>query len=192
MRKKIEINRYLNTSIKEVYTSFVISKTSLGVSETTLNSYKYQFRTISNYIDTDKPISELSKRDIEKAIAMMRQSGIAYNSFATYVKFLRTFLHWCSAEGLCSRQVPNVQEKMTVKEPYSDEELQILLKKPKKNCSFAEYRTWVIIHFLLNSGCRAKTLRCIRVSDVLLEKQQVIFRHTKTGKIQVSPLYKRS
>ena len=65
MRKKIEINRYLNTSIKEVYTSFVISKTSLGVSETTLNSYKYQFRTISKYIDIEKPISDLSKRDVD-------------------------------------------------------------------------------------------------------------------------------
>ena len=51
MRRKIEINTHLDTSIKEVYTSFVISKTSLGVSETTLNSYKYQFRTISKYID---------------------------------------------------------------------------------------------------------------------------------------------
>ena len=61
MRRKIEINKYLDTSIKEVYTSFIISKTASGISETTLNGYKYQFRTISKYIDILGKRSDLKK-----------------------------------------------------------------------------------------------------------------------------------
>ena len=53
-------------------------------------------------------------------------------------------------------------EKETVKETYTDEELERLLKRPAKNCDFAEYRSWVIVNFLMNSGCRAATVRNIQ------------------------------
>ena len=69
-----------------------------------------------------------------------------------------------------------------------DEELLILLKKPEKKCDFTEYRNWVIINYLLNAGCRAATVRNIQNQDVDLENRQVVFRHNKNGKIQVSPL----
>ena len=42
-----------------------------------------------------------------------------------------------------------------IKETYTDEELKILLQKPNmKKCTFAEYRTWVVVNFLINSGSR--------------------------------------
>lgn len=63
-----------------------------------------------------------------------------------------------------------------------------LLKKPAPDCNFCEYRNWVIINFLLNSGCRASTVRNILIGDVFLPDSQIIFRHTKTHKVQVVPL----
>ena len=73
-------------------------------------------------------------------------------------------------------------------EGVSDEELSLLLQKPKSDCSFAEYRNWVIINFLLNSGCRAATARNIQIRDVDLAARQIIYRYTKNGKIQTVPL----
>ena len=76
-----------------------------------------------------------------------------------------------------------------MKETYTDEELRLLLKKPNlRQCAFSEYRNWVIINLLLNSGCRAATIRNIRVADVDLEGGLCYFRHTKNKKTQVSPL----
>lgn len=40
----------------------------------------------------------------------------------------------------------------------------------------------------MNCGCRADTIRNIQNRDVDFERKQVIFRHTKTGKIQTIPL----
>ena len=81
-----------------------------------------------------------------------------------------------------------MKEKETVKETYTDEELARLLKKPGRDCGFCEYRAWVIVNFLLNSGCRAATVRNIQNRDVDLQARQIILRHTKVGKIQVIPL----
>ena len=73
-------------------------------------------------------------------------------------------------------------------EGVSDEELSLLLQKPESDCSFAEYRNWVIINFLLNSGCRAATVRNIQIRDVDLAARQIVYRHTKNGKVQTVPL----
>jgi len=84
--------------------------------------------------------------------------------------------------------VPNLKEKETVKETYTDAELSILVARPRKNCDFCEYRNWVIVNYLLNSGCRAATPRNIQNRDVDLDSRQVVYRYTKNGRIQVSPL----
>ena len=91
-------------------------------------------------------------------------------------------------EGYTTLDVPNYKQVETLKETYTDEELLRLLKKPAPDCNFCEYRNWVIINFLLNSGCRAATVRNILIGDVFLPDSQIIFRHTKTHKVQVVPL----
>ncbi len=118
----------------------------------------------------------------------MRAAGLAHNSISTYVRVFRTFLNWCQREGRADLTIPNMKDKETVKETYTDEELSLLLEKPKSDCSFAEYRNWVIINFLLNSGCRAATVRNIQNRDVDLGARQIVYRHTKNGKVQVVPL----
>ena len=62
---------------------------------------------------------------------------------------------WCAGEGYTNITLPKVKEVETVKETYSDEELDLLLKCPSADCQFCEYRNWVIVNFLLNSGCPA-------------------------------------
>ena len=121
----------------------------------------------------------------------MRGAGLAHNTIATYVRIVKTFLNWCRAEGIADIVVPNIREKETVKETYTDEELEVLLRRPAADCQFCEYRNWVIVNFLLNSGCRAATIRNIQNRDVMLADSQVVFRHTKNGKIQVIPLCSR-
>ena len=175
-------------SFKEVYEEFVISKTAQGVSDATLNNYRYHLKAISRYLDTEKDFDEITKKDIERMAAAMRQSGIKHNSIATYLRMLKTFYNWCREENLSAINIRGFKEKETVKETYTDEELKRLLKRPDKGCTFSEYRNWAIVNFLLNSGCRAATVRNIQNKDVDLEAMRVTFRHNKNGKIQVIPL----
>lgn len=98
------------------------------------------------------------------------------------------FFHWCQKQGYSQLTMPQYKGVETFKEPYTDEELLLLLKKPNANCRFSECRTWVVINFCLNAGCRAATTRHILNKDVDFSQNQVFFRHTKSGKIQVIPL----
>ena len=92
------------------------------------------------------------------------------------------------SQGYTTLTVPNYKQVETAKDPYTDEELLRLLEKPKANCNFCEYRNWVIVNFLLNSGCRAATVRNIQNRDVDFSNSRIVFRHTKTHKVQVVPL----
>lgn len=186
--RKITMNRTENKSFEDVFEMFIVSKTAAGISDITIRSYRQHLHSISKFLDIRMPFDELSKSAIDEMIVSMRAAGLAHNTVATYVRVVKTFLNWCNEEGLTDLRIKGIKEKETIKETYTDEELEKLLKKPDKNCNFCEYRNWVIVNFLLNSGCRAATIRNIQNRDVDLSRNQVIFRHNKNGKIQTIPL----
>lgn len=72
------------------------------------------------------------------------------------------------ADFLLSRRAKGLAEKTL--ESYSDAELTALLKKPDiRKTTFAEYRDWVIVNFLLNCGSCAATVGAIQIRDVDLD-----------------------
>ena len=178
-------------TLRKAFNEFTISKRASGIKEKTISTYTNHFKAAMKYMDMDTAFSELSKSDFEQMIVSMRASELAHNSICSYVRTLNIFLNWCAGEGYTNITLPKVKEVETVKDTYSDEELDLLLKRPSADCQFCEYRNWVIVNFLLNSGCRAATIRNIQNRDVSLADNQVIFRHTKNGKIQVIPLCSR-
>lgn len=188
MARKIKMQSSKNQTIEEIFSQFVISRTADGVSDTTIQNYNNHFHSLSRHLDVKMPLGDLRKKDLETMIVSMKKSGLAHNSISSYARVFRTFLNWCREEGHCDVEMPKIADKEVVKETYSDAELLLLLKKPDKDCSFGEYRTWVIINLLLNNGCRAASIRSIQIQDVDLENRQIILRHTKNGKMQVIPL----
>lgn len=191
LRKNSIIKNRKNQTLSEVFPRFVASQTAKGVSDKTIQTYYSHLQCIGKHIDLSLTFTELQKEDIEDMIVSMRESGLAHNSINSYMRVFRTFFHWCQEEGLTELEIPRMKDVETVKPTYSDAELLLLLKKPDKKANFCEYRNWVIVNFFLNCGCRAGTVRQIRNEDVNLEMRQVIFRHTKTGKLQSIPLCER-
>ena len=129
------------------------------------------------------------KADLDDMIVSMRDAGLLPNSINSYMRVLKSFFSWCNEQGLTRLNIPLYKAEETVKETYSDAELTALLKKPDiRKTTFAEYRDWVIINFLLNCGSRAATVRAIQIRDVDLDGGVVFYRHTKNRKAQVIPL----
>ena len=186
--QKIEMSNEQKQNFLEVFEMFITSQAAKGVADITLRNYRYNMKNMQNFFDAEKAFDEVTKRDIESMIVAMRRAGLAHNTIATYNRMLKTFYNWCAAENLSTLSIATIKEKETVKETYTDEELQHLLKRPDKSCDFGEFRCWVIVNFLLNCGCRASTIRNIQNKDVDFAAMQVTFRHNKNGKIQVIPL----
>ena len=178
-------------NLEEAFKEFKIAQSAKGIKDKTIETYTSHFHATSKHLDITLTFAELTKKDLDQMIVSMRNAGLAHNSISSYVRVMKTFLSWCKSEGYTNLSLPNFKQEETVKEVYTDEELDALLKRPSADCPIWEYRNWVIINFLLNCGCRAATIRNIQIQDVSLMEQQVIFRHTKNGKIQVLPLCSR-
>lgn len=173
-------------SIEETFEDFLNSKRANGLKEKTLQTYQAHFNVVAKHLDIEQPIEELSKREMEKALNHLTASS---NSMRSYTATLKSFLSWCLEEDLCNVSISLYKAEETIKDTYTDAELQKLLKKPDtKHCQFAEYRNWVIINLLLNSGSRASTIRNILIKDVDLEGQTISYRHTKNKQVQIVPL----
>ena len=153
MKRKITMNGHDRKAVAEVFDDFVISQTAQGLSEMTLTNYRRHFHSISKHFDIQQTMDELTKSKLEATVVSMRRSGLAHNSISSYCRVLRTFLGWCQREGMTVPPMPQIKDKETVKESYTDDELAAILKRPKKDCSFCEYRNWVIVNFLMNCGC---------------------------------------
>lgn len=188
MHRKIKRIPQTTLSMKGAFDEFVVAQTAKGLAEPTIKNYHAHFHSISKHIDIEKSFSDLTQADIDGMIVSMRKSGLATNSISSYVRVFKTFMNWSRQQGYTTLTAPNYKQVETVKEPYTDEELLRLLEKPRANGTFCEYRNWVIINFLLNSGCRAATVRNIQNRDVDLSNSRIVFRHTKTHKVQVVPL----
>lgn len=188
MSKKITFRGHSTQTYAEVFQSFISAKTAEGVADITIRNYHNNLHVISKYLDTSRPLGDITKSDLDEMIVAMRCAGLAHNSISTYVRIVRTFLNWCHGSGRTSLTISNIKDKDTVKETYTDEELAHLLRRPSRDCDFTEYRNWVIVNFLLNSGCRAATVRNIQNRDVDIDARQITLRHNKNGKIQVIPL----
>lgn len=188
MRTKFRGVKPQQATVESRHKEFILSCIGKGLSKKTVDSYQSAFHALSLHLNTSVEMSELTKQDVDKAIDSMRKAELSDQSIKTYIKQFKAFLSWANELGYTELTIPAYKAKETVKDTYSDEELKALLKRPDRACSFCEFRNWVIIQFLLNSGCRASTIRNIQNKDVDLSFNQVIFRHTKTNKIQVSPL----
>ena len=176
-------------SIAETFEDFILAKRAKGLRSKTLFSYVCHFKSVSKHLDVEQDIVNLCKSDLDKMVASMREAGLSANSINSYTKLMKSFLSWCNTEGITTLTIAIYRGEETVKDTYTDQELEKLLKKPDtRKCGFCEYRDWVIVNFLLNSGSRAATVRAIQIRDVDLENGMVHYRHTKNHKAQVIPL----
>ena len=184
-----KIKLVVSATIEETFSDFIISKKTKGLAEKTLQSYQSQFQAVARHIDVKMDIAMLQKTDLDAMIISMRDASLSPNSINSYTRTLKSFFSWCNEQGITRLNIPLYKAEETVKETYSDAELAALLKKPDiRKATFAEYRDWVIINFLLNCGSRAATVRAIQIRDVDLDGGMVFYRHTKNRKAQVIPL----
>lgn len=86
-------------------------------------------------------------------------------------------------------QITMVKTHKQIKETYTDYELEILLRKPKINkTTFAEYRNWVIINYLLATGNRVATVCDLKIKDIDFGTGTIRLCRTKNRREQIIPI----
>lgn len=197
---KLTMKKYQETkTVVELYEKFLLEREAIGISEKALKTYRQKFQSVLRFYDFNIPIDEVSQDDITTLILNMKnkcrldgkETKIKDVTISSYLAALKAFFNWCKEKEYCYITVPNYKFETEPKEVYTHDEIKKLMKKPNlKKCSFCEYRNWVIICFLLNSGCRSATLRNVLIKDLDFDSDMILFRHMKARNVQYVPMGK--
>lgn len=177
----------------ECFEEFIASKRAQRarkVCEKTIETYGAKWHSVCRYVDlASLSADEVSQEHINQLITAMEKAGVKDVTINSYLATVRAFFKWCGENDICSISVEQYAFEDVPKEVYTTEEIQKLMKKPNmKKCGFGEYRNWVIVCFLLNSGCRASTLTNVLIKDLDFSEDMIFFRHMKCRNLQYVPM----
>ena len=176
-------------TFEEAFRQFILHKQAVGLSLGTLETYVYDFKKFSHYIDPRTDISGLQSGTIQVVTGRIANEGLSKNTVRHYTATLSSFLSWARDEGLTEARCEIFHGEESVPETYTEAELMKLLKRPEKgSCTFPEFRNWTIVCLLINNGIRAATVRAILNRDVDLDEGVIYLRHTKRRKALTIPL----
>ena len=187
--QKIKMKDTKNLTKEDIFENFIRRCKIKNLSEATIISYKNKIEPFLEVCSED--ITKISKEDIDIFIEDLKENHKVNDiSVASYLRSVRAFLYYCMDCGYVRNfkiSLPKANKK--VKETYSNEDLQKLLKKPDINtCSFTDYKIWVFENYLLSTGNRLSTAMNVKIKDIDFENGFIMLSKTKNRQQQVIPL----
>ena len=150
---------------------FVSAKRVEGCSERTLNYYK---TTIDNMLNSvNKKVNNIETDDLRKYLADYQLNNQCSKVTIDNVRrILSSFFAWLEDEDYIikspTRRIHKIKTMKTVKETYSDEELE----KMRDSCD--EIRDLALIDFLSSTGVRAGELVNLNIKDIDFENRSCV------------------
>lgn len=179
----------IKKDIDDAFRDFIKHCRVKNLVDSTLDYYENSYYKFREFYNGD--IEDINSTVVDDFILYLREvTEMNDISINTFIKAIRTILYYFMKIGYLEKfNITIYKAEKKVKETYTDAELELLLKKPNlKQCDFTEYRTWVIINFLMGTAARANTICNIRIKDLDLDSAVVLFATTKNKKQQVMPI----
>ncbi len=189
--KRIRLKINTEKSIAEGFDEFIDRCISKNLRPATLKHYTYGWKQISRYIDVNIKIRSISKKTFNDVIVAMKRDNITNQTLYTYARDLKTILYFFMEQDYMERfkvELPKVDTKPI--EPYTEEDIEKLVTKPNKKCSFTQYRNWCITCFILSTGLRLSSVTNVKIKDIDLYQSLIYVQHTKNRKPLIIPLNK--
>lgn len=180
--------------ITQAFEEYMMEKAARNLSPATMKNYEDTFRLFMefNEFDRESTTDEISQQHIFKWINTLKLDGVKPSSINHYLRDVRAFLYWCMNEdreyitpAFKIRMVEGQEEQLKL---FTDEEIELLLEKPRKSDSYADWRTWAIVNWVLATGNRAATICDVKIGDINFSKKEIMLGHTKNKKAQILPL----
>lgn len=191
MRKKISCQIENSITFKEGVEEYLVDCKQRNLRENTLRHYRESYKSIIRVIDEDMYIRDLNENSVGEFVVNCKEKfKINDQTLHTYTRDIKTWMYyWMRQEYIPTFKItlPKVDKKNI--EPYTDEELKKLLKKPNlKTCRFGEYRNWVLVNFILSTGLRLNSFVNVKVKDIDFSNEVVFVNMTKNRKPLIIPL----
>ncbi|MBS7008298.1 tyrosine-type recombinase/integrase [Anaerostipes sp.] len=179
-------------TLKEMFQQFIDFKVINNLSSRTIGYYEKCFQYFSEYFSEENTCDMVTSDTFYGYITYLRTEHPNANdiSINSYLRGIRAILYYGMDRGYIKTfSVKLIKATKKIKETYTDEELRILLKKPDiKKCSFAEYRDWALINYLLGTGNRISTALNVHNCDIHYDSNEIFLSKTKNRRQQIIPL----
>ena len=178
-------------SVQEGYDKFMRVKRMKNLSPDTLKYYEQSFKYFGQFYDVNQPCASITRDTFYDYVEHLQQTRNANTvTINTYVRGLRGLFYFFMDEDYLPRfKIQLLKEQQTIKETYTDAELLRLLKKPNlKTCDFSEYRSWVMINYLLGTGNRIRTVINVKINHIDFENGLIFLAETKNKRQQIIPM----
>lgn len=181
-------NGMKNISYKNLFELYVRECKLKNLSEITIQGYQNSTRYFLDFTGYDLMCDDVTQ-DLINSYYLYLQNCYKPETVNSYVFKISPTVHYGAEKGYIKEEIhfTHLVEQEKIKEIYTKEELEKLLKRPKGN-EWGEFRTWVIINTFLATGIRAKELRDLRIKDVDLEQGYIILNSTKNNMARIIPL----
>lgn len=187
------------TTLDEAEKSFILSRMERGCSLATIAYYKQGIGKLKAFIGANYgmsdageiPISILEKPNFKMDYMIyLRQTGNE-QTVITYLRSYGSFAYFAMENEFIVRNRITIKDcEGHIKNCYTDAELGRLLVMPNKD-DFNEYRSWVIVNFLLATGCRVSTLIDINIADICFDEGMMNLNRQKNKSPVRVPMVRR-
>lgn len=178
--------------IEEAFNEFITEKEAKNLSKSTIKNYVQSYNYFMDFhgFTEESLLSEVKPSLFFQWMNTLKLDGVKHTSINHYLRDTRAFFYWCMERSYIenSFQIPMVEGQEEPPKLFADEELELLLEKPKPGESFTTWRTWVIVNWVLATGNRAATICDVKVEDIDYKKKEISLSHTKNKKAQLTPL----
>lgn len=188
---RIKMSMANETTFKEGCEEYLLDCKARNLREGTLRHYRDSSKQLMKYVGKDLIIKDINKSLIDDFIIQLRENpDLNETSIYTYSRDFKTLIYFfMRKEYLPTFKIVLPKVDTCPVETYTDEELMILLKKPNlRQCTFTEYKVWVMTNFLLSTGVRRHSLINIMIKDVDFDNNVVYINVTKNRKPLIIPL----
>lgn len=181
-------------TLQNTFDEFLITQQIKGNSQKTVAYYRNCVSPMISYIGADMDIHLLNAEILRKYALFLRRRGICDNSYKTYIKGIKAYLHWLFEEDYTAL---NLSDKLKL--PKAQRKTIDILNPAEIKFIFSCFdtkniqglRNYCICALMLDSGLRRGEVIRLKVSDVhIFEGYAVI--NGKGNKQRLVPLGNKS
>lgn len=131
-----------------------------------------------------------SIQHIDAYILKMKKKGNSVETINVRLRAVRSLLNFLSDNGYIEKKlkIKMMKNERKIIQTFTEEQLKEILCKEQKYNTFAQYRDYVIVNFLIGTGVRLGTLKEIRIGDIDFVQREIRLNHTKNRVEYIIPL----
>jgi integrase/recombinase XerC len=163
-------------TVKDAFDNFMLYKFASGLSQNSLDAYRWQCLPLLRYFDNCE-LQSITQADIYKFLQNVLSTELSQSTKSSYIRSSRIFLRWCAYEYEVNYQYEKIRvPKMPKKEIrlYSREDILLIFDTVQGTPEWVRLRNMALVALFLDSGIRRAEACTLRREDVDFAEHRII------------------